>query len=127
MSYEMKSCMMTINIFNNTGILDMLCTGAYTGFFLGGCGRAAPEIFFWHPGAKLLCTHPFCTHPPFCISPFLDQIIGSFNEDKRKENHGWQVIRLVMKNVPKFTNYFCKFPVGIVNPYIFCVDLHFLV
>ena len=26
MSYEMKSCMMTINIFNNTGILDMLCT-----------------------------------------------------------------------------------------------------
>ena len=52
----------------------MLESGAYSGFFLGGCGRVAPENFFSHPGAELLRTHPFRTHPVFRIFLFLDQL-----------------------------------------------------
>ena len=62
-----------------------MLSGAYIGFYKGGCGRGAPENFFFaptplfafllswtnfknffsHPGAKLLRTHP-----PFRIPPF---------------------------------------------------------
>ena len=58
---------------------DILPPGAYTGFFKGGCGREAPENFFSHPGAELLRTHPFRTHPPFRISLFLDQLQKIFD------------------------------------------------
>ena len=48
---------------------DILPPGVYTGFFKGGCRREAPKKNFSHPGADLLRNHP-----PFRISPFLDQL-----------------------------------------------------
>ena len=49
---------------------EVLYTGAYSGFWKGGCGREAPEKFFTQPGAKLLCTHPFRIHPLFASLPY---------------------------------------------------------
>ena len=45
-------------------------TGAYTGFFKGGCGREAPEKFFSHPGAKPDRTHLFAPTPLFAFLLF---------------------------------------------------------
>ena len=45
-------------------------SGAYTGFFKGGCGRTAPEKFFSHPGAKPVRTHLFAPTPLFAFLLF---------------------------------------------------------
>ena len=58
---------------------DWLRSGAYTGFYKGWCERGALEIFFSHPGAKLLRIHP-----PFRIPPFLDQLQKFFSHPGAK-------------------------------------------
>ena len=45
-------------------------SGAYTGFFKGGCGREAHEKFFSHPGAKPDRTHLFAPTPLFAFLLF---------------------------------------------------------